>query len=161
MAKEKVSKTNAMRILDSAKINYITREYDTSDNKIDGAAVAKKVGKDPKTVFKTLVTVGNSKSYYVFIIPVEEELDMKKAAKSVEEKNIEMIHVKDITKVTGYIRGGCSPVGMKKNYTTRIHDTAKSLEIITVSGGKIGIQIDINPNDLKSVIEIEFADIIK
>lgn len=154
-------KTNAMRILDSAKINYEVREYDTSDNKIDGVAVALKVGKDPKTVFKTLVTVGNSKAYYVFVIPVEEELDMKKAAKSVSEKNIEMIHVKDINKVTGYIRGGCSPIGMKKSYITRMHNTAQELDIMTVSGGKIGIQIDISPKDFKQVIDMDFADIVK
>ncbi|MGL5823136.1 MAG: Cys-tRNA(Pro) deacylase [Sarcina sp.] len=157
----KVSKTNAMRILDRAKIDYQMREYDSSDGHIDGLAVANKVGKDPKEVFKTLVTIGHSKNYYVFVIPVAEELDMKKAAKSVGEKNIEMIHVKDINKVTGYIRGGCSPVGMKKNYITRIHETAKELEKITVSGGKIGMQIDVAPSDLEKVIQVDFVDIIK
>ncbi|MGL5634460.1 MAG: Cys-tRNA(Pro) deacylase [Sarcina sp.] len=157
----KVSKTNAMRILDRAKIDYQMREYDSSDGHIDGLAVANKVGKDPKEVFKTLVTIGHSKNYYVFVIPVAEELDMKKAAKSVGEKNIEMIHVKDINKVTGYIRGGCSPVGMKKNYITRIHETAEELEQITVSGGKIGMQIDVAPSDLEKVIQVDFVDIIK
>ncbi|MGL4740554.1 MAG: Cys-tRNA(Pro) deacylase [Sarcina sp.] len=157
----KISKTNAMRILDKAKIDYQMREYDSSDGHIDGLAVANKVGKDPKEVFKTLVTIGHSKTYYVFVIPVAQELDMKKAAKSVSEKNVEMIHVKDINKVTGYIRGGCSPVGMKKNYITRIHETAKELETITVSGGKIGLQIDVAPNDLDKVIQVEFVDIIK
>lgn len=157
----KISKTNAMRILDKAKIDYQMREYDSSDGHIDGLAVANKVGKDPKEVFKTLVTIGHSKNYYVFVIPVAQELDMKKAAKSVGEKNVEMIHVKDINKVTGYIRGGCSPIGMKKNYITKIHETAKELETITVSGGKIGLQIDVAPNDLNKVIQVEFVDIIK
>lgn len=154
-------KTNAMRILDKFKVSYEVREYDTSDNKIDGVAVAHKVGKDPKTVFKTLVCVGHSKNYYVFVIPVEEELDMKKAAKSVVEKNVEMIHVKDINKVTGYIRGGCSPVGMKKDYKTVIDISAKDLELMTVSAGKIGLQIDISPADLANVSKADFSDITK
>ena len=161
MAKDKISKTNAMRILDRGKVSYEMREYDSSDGHIDGLAVAHKVGKNPEEVFKTLVTVGHSKNNYVFVIPVAEELDMKKAAKSVGEKNIEMIHVKDINKITGYIRGGCSPVGMKKNYKTRIHESAKELSIMTVSGGKIGLQMDIAPEDFEKVIDVEFADIIK
>ena len=154
-------KTNAMRILDKFKISYEVREYDTSDNKIDGASVAHKVGKDLKTVFKTLVCVGHSKNYYVFVIPVEEELDMKKAAKSVSEKNVEMIHVKDINKVTGYIRGGCSPVGMKKEYKTVIDISAQDLELMTESGGNIGLQIDISPEDIAAVSKAEFFDITK
>ena len=157
----KISKTNAMRILDSAKVSYEMREYDSSDGHIDGLAVAHKVGKNPEEVFKTLVTVGHSRANYVFVIPVAEELDMKKAAKSVGEKNIEMIHVKDITKITGYIRGGCSPVGMKKVFKTRIHYSAQALDIMIVSGGKIGLQMDVCPIDLKKVIDVEFADIIK
>ena len=157
----KISKTNAMRILDSAKVSYEMREYDSSDGHIDGLAVAHKVGKNPEEVFKTLVTVGHSRANYVFVIPVAEELDMKKAAKSVSEKNIEMIHVKDITKITGYIRGGCSPVGMKKAFKTRIHSSAQALDIMIVSGGKIGLQMDICPMDFKKVIDVEFADIIK
>lgn len=154
-------KTNAMRILDSAKISYEMREYDSSDGHIDGVAVAAKVGKSVEEVFKTLVTQGHSKNFYVFVIPVAKELDMKKAAKAVGEKNIEMINVKDINKVTGYIRGGCSPVGMKKNYKTVIHESAENQKIITVSGGKIGLQMDVAPLDFKKVIDCDFIDIIK
>lgn len=159
--KNKVSKTNAMRILDSAKISYEMREYDCSDGHIDGLAVAHKVSKPVEEVFKTLVTVGHSKNYYVFVVPVAEELDMKKAAKAVLEKNIEMIAVKDINKITGYIRGGCSPLGMKKAYKTIVHISANELNTITISGGKIGLQIDVNPKDLKSLINCDFIDIIK
>ena len=112
-------------------------------------------------VFKTLVAQGASKNFYVFVIPVAESLDMKKAAKSAGEKNVEMIHVKDINKVTGYIRGGCSPVGMKKLYPTILHESGKNLEKIIVSGGKIGFQIELNPEDLQKTINFKYADIIK
>lgn len=159
MAKE--TKTNAMRLLDSNKINYTTHSYENKDNKIDGIAVANKIGKDVESVFKTLVTQGHSKEYYVFVIPVAEELDMKKASKAADEKNIEMIHVKDINSITGYIRGGCSPLGMKKVFKTFVQEEALLFDTIVFSGGKIGAQIEMNPNDLEKVINCSFVDIIK
>lgn len=159
MAKE--SKTNAMRLLDSNKISYTTHSYENKDGKIDGVAVAHKINKDVNQVFKTLVTQGHSKEFYVFVIPVAEELDMKKSSKVAGEKNIEMIHVKDINKITGYIRGGCSPLGMKKTFKTFIQEEAVLFDTIVFSGGKIGAQIEMNPNDLEKVIECSFVDIIK
>lgn len=154
-------KTNAMRILDSKKVEYDLITYDNRDGKIDGVSVAEKINKDPEVVYKTLVAQGNSKQIYVFIIPVAEELDLKKAAKAAGEKKIEMIPVKDIQKLTGYIRGGCSPVGMKKRYPSFISDQASSLENIVVSGGKIGAQIELNIADLKEVIEANLVDLVK
>ena len=159
MAKE--SKTNAMRILDSNKIEYITHSYENKDNKIDGVAVAHKIGKDVDSVFKTLVTQGHSKEFYVFVIPVAEELDMKKASKIANEKSIEMIHVKDINNITGYIRGGCSPLGMKKVFKTFIQEEALLFDTIVFSGGKIGAQIEMKPNDLEKVIKCSFDNMIK
>ena len=159
MAKE--NKTNAMRILDSNKIEYITHSYENKDNKIDGVAVAHKIGKDVDSVFKTLVTQGHSKEFYVFVIPVAEELDMKKASKIASEKSIEMIHVKDITNITGYIRGGCSPLGMKKVFKTFIQEEALLFDTIVFSGGKIGAQIEMKPNDLEKVIKCSFDNISK
>jgi Cys-tRNA(Pro)/Cys-tRNA(Cys) deacylase len=159
MAKE--IKTNAMRILDSNKIEYTTHSYKNKDNKIDGVAVAQKIGKDVDSVFKTLVTQGHSKEFYVFVIPVAEELDMKKASKIANEKSIQMIHVKDINAITGYIRGGCSPLGMKKVLKTFIQEDALLFDTIVFSGGKIGAQIEMSPNDLEKVITCSFGDIIK
>jgi len=159
MAKE--SKTNAMRILDSNKIEYTTHSYENKDGKIDGIAVAHKINKDVDSVFKTLVTQGHSKEFYVFVIPAAQELDMKKASKVANEKNIELIHVKDINTITGYIRGGCSPLGMKKVFNTFIQVDALLFDTIVFSGGKIGAQIEMNPNELKKVIECSFVDIIK
>ncbi|OOM80704.1 Cys-tRNA(Pro) deacylase [Clostridium sp. BL-8] len=159
MAKE--SKTNAMRLLDSNQITYSTHSYENKDGKIDGVAVAHKIDKDVNQVFKTLVTQGHSKEFYVFVIPVSEELDMKKAGKAAGEKSIEMIHVKDINKITGYIRGGCSPLGMKKVFKTFIHEDALLFDTIVFSGGKIGAQIEMNPNELTKVISCSFVDIIK
>ena len=161
MAKSKENKTNAMRLLDRNKVEYTTHSYQNEDGKIDVVAVAHKIGKDEACVFKTLVTVGHSKENFVFVVPVAQELDMKKAAKAAGEKNIEMIHVKDINKITGYIRGGCSPLGMTKVFTTFVHNTALDCETIVFSGGKIGSQIEMNPNDLPKVIGCEFVDIIK
>ena len=154
-------KTNAMRILDAKKVIYDLITYDSLDGKIDGVSVAQKINKDPKYVYKTLVAQGNSKQNYVFIIPVEAELDLKKAAKAAGEKKIEMIPVKDIQKLTGYIRGGCSPVGMKKLYPTFIEEQAVELGKIVVSGGKIGIQIEISLKDLQEVIQARLVDIMK
>lgn len=156
-----MQKTNAMRILDKSKIEYNALTYDASDGHIDGAAVAKKTGQDPETVYKTLVTMGNSRNLYVFVIPVLEELDLKKCAKVSGEKKLEMIHVKDINKFTGYIRGGCSPLGMKKQYDTFVQEEALKLDKIVFSGGKIGLQIEMDPKDLEKVIKIKFEDVIK
>ncbi|HHL2030558.1 TPA: Cys-tRNA(Pro) deacylase [Clostridium perfringens] len=161
MAKDKKLKTNAMRILDSKKVSYEMLSYESEDGKIDGISVAHKIGVDEKNVFKTLVAQGTSKELYVFVIPVAEELDLKNAAKIAGEKKVEMIAVKDILKYTGYIRGGCSPIGMKKNYKTFIHDSAENLDFIIFSAGKIGHQIKMNPKDLLSVVEGEFAFLIK
>ena len=160
MAK-KQQKTNAMRILDAKKIEYNMHTYEVDHNHIDGISVAQKLNQDENMVFKTLVAQGASKNFYVFVIPVAESLDMKKAAKAAGEKNVEMIHVKDINKVTGYIRGGCSPVGMKKLYPTFVHESGQGLEVIIVSGGKIGFQIELNPEDLQKIINFKYADIIK
>ncbi len=145
-------KTNVMRILDKAKITYKAHTYDHSDGAIDGAAVAEKMGQNPEQVFKTLVTKGAGRDYYVFVVPVLKELDLKKAAKSVGEKHVEMIHVKDINKVTGYIRGGCSPIGMKKQFTTVFDKSAENIETIIVSAGKIGYQIELAPKDLIEIV---------
>ena len=154
-------KTNAMRILDTNNINYNVLTYDKKDGKIDGISVAQKIGKDPKVVYKTLVAHGNNGDIYVFIIPVESELDLKKAAKITGDKKVEMIHVKDINKYTGYIRGGCSPIGMKKNYPTYIHEEAALLDNIIVSGGKIGVQIELSVKDLTNIIDGELCDLKK
>ena len=145
-------KTNVMRILDKAKITYKAHTYDHSDGAIDGAAVAEKMGQNPEQVFKTLVTKGAGRDYYVFVVPVLKELDLKKAAKSVGEKHVEMIHVKDINKVTGYIRGGCSPIGMKKQFTTVFDKSAENIETIIVSAGKIGYQIELALKDLIEIV---------
>ncbi|PWX52543.1 Cys-tRNA(Pro) deacylase [Clostridium perfringens] len=161
MAKDKNLKTNAMRILDSKKVSYEMLSYESEDGKIDGISVAHKIGVDEKNVFKTLVAQGTSKELYVFVIPVAEELDLKNAAKIAGEKKVEMIAVKDIMKYTGYIRGGCSPIGMKKNYKTFIHESAEDLDFIIFSAGKIGHQIKMNPKDLVSVVEGKFAFLIK
>lgn len=154
-----VVKTNAMRLLDAAGISYTSHTYDASDGSIDGVSVAHKLGEEPERVFKTLVTVGASRNYYVFVLPVENELDLKKAARTVKEKSIEMIPVKDINKVTGYIRGGCSPIGMKKQYPTVVDETAILFDTIIFSGGKIGFQIEMAPDDLFALIGAQVCDI--
>ncbi|WP_442598823.1 Cys-tRNA(Pro) deacylase [Neobacillus sp. D3-1R] len=154
-------KTNAMRILDAKKISYQLMTYDHEDGKIDGVSVAGKIGKDPQMVYKTLVAQGNSKAIFVFVIPVEVELDLKKAAKAAGEKKVEMIPVKDIQKWTGYIRGGCSPVGMKKSYATFIDSSANGLDTIIVSGGKIGMQMELSVQDLEKVTEASIVDLAK
>ena len=145
-------KTNAMRILDKAGIIYKTYTYDHSDGLIDGISVAAKMWKPVESVYKTQVTQGHSKNYFVFIIPVAKELDLKAAARSVGEKSVEMIKVADINKVTGYIRGGCSPIGMKKNFTTVLDVSCETLNSIIISAGKIGHQIELNPVDLQKLI---------
>lgn len=157
MAKE--AKTNVMRMLDSAHVNYVLHTYDTSDGQIDGLAVARKCGEDPEQVFKTLVTQGNDKNFYVFVVPVENELDLKACARSVGVKSVEMIHVRDLLKTTGYIRGGCSPIGMKKKYTTVYDETIVLFDTVLVSGGRIGTQVEIAPSDLIRITDGITADI--
>ena len=159
MAKSKEIKTNAMRILDTKKIPYTTHTYEC-DEFIDAKQIADMLGLPYEKVYKTLVTQGSSKNYYVFVIPIAEELDMKKAARSVGEKSVAMLHVKDINAVTGYIRGGCTAIGMKKQYVTRIEQSAQKLEKIIVSGGKLGMQLELTPQDLAAASGAEFADII-
>ncbi len=145
-------KTNAMRILDKAAISYKTYTYDHGDGLIDGISVAGKIGRPVERVYKTLVTRGTSREYYVFIIPVDGELDLKAAARTVKEKAVEMIKVADINKVTGYIRGGCSPIGMKKEYETVLDSSCKLLETIIISAGKLGYQIELPPDELIRLI---------
>lgn len=160
MAKEKDNKTNAMRILDKNKISYKVNTYDCNEF-IDGVHIADMLGQSYDSSFKTLVTEGKSKNYYVFAIPIHLELDMKKAAKTVGEKSVEMLPVKDINAVTGYIRGGCTPIGMKKLYKTVYHSTINNFEEIIVSGGKLGTQIVIKPSDLIKVTNAIVSDIVK
>ena len=157
---KKELKTNAMRILDRNKIPYEFSTYECEEF-TDGIETADKLGIPHEMVYKTLVTTGKSGGHYVFVIPIEKELDLKKAAKSVGEKSVEMIHVKDINAITGYIRGGCTAIGMKKQYVTRIDESAKTQEQIYVSGGKIGSQIRLTPEDLAKAAKAEFADIIR
>lgn len=158
MAKQKEVKTNVMRILESMKIPFTHYTYEC-DEFVDGLQIADKLNLPYDKVYKTLVTQGNSKNYFVFVIPIAEELDMKKAAKSVGEKSVEMIHVKDINAVTGYIRGGCTAVGMKKQYVTRLDVSAEEQPTIIVSGGRIGSQIELAPEDLLKAAKAEYADI--
>lgn len=157
MAK-KENKTNAMRILDKNKIPYRTKTYEC-DEFIDGIHIADMNGDPYEQSFKTLVTVGKTGNYYVFVIPIHKEIDFKKAAKIVGEKSVEMIHVKDINGVTGYIRGGCTPLGMKKLYPTVIDESAKNFDEIIISGGKLGMQIIVNPLDLAKVVNGRFAEV--
>lgn len=156
MAKE--AKTNAMRMLDKLKINYTVNSYEC-DEFIDGVHIADMLGQSRDSSFKTLVTAGKCGNYYVFVLPVDRELDMKKCAKAVGEKSLEMVHVKDINAVTGYIRGGCTPIGMKRQYRTLIHLTARNFDRIIVSGGRLGLQIVLAPDDLARASGGEFADI--
>lgn len=152
-------KTNVMRILEREKINFMAQEYEHNDGAIDGISVAKKMGQPPEQVFKTLVTRGAGRDYFVFVIPVEKELDLKAAAKAVGEKSVEMIKVADINKVTGYVRGGCSPIGMKKSFVTVFDDSCLALPAIIVSAGKIGYQIRLAPTDLIRLAEGKTAPI--
>ena len=160
MAKQKEVKTNAMRILESMKIPYQQYTYECEEF-VDGIQIADQLGLPYEKVYKTLVTVGNSKDYFVFVIPIAEELDLKAAARSVGQKSVEMIHVKDINAITGYIRGGCTAIGMKKQYVTRIDSSAEHLEKIIVSGGRIGSQLELAPADLAKAARAEFADLIR
>lgn len=155
---KKIEKTNVMRILDQKKVPYESHCYADTDA-ISGVEVATVLGQNPDQVFKTLVTIGNSKNYYVFMVPVEAELNLKKAAKSVGEKSIEMIKSKDLLPLTGYIHGGCSPIGMKKQFTTTIHSSAADFSTIIFSAGKIGYQVEVAPEELKKVLRYQLQDI--
>ena len=151
-------KTNVMRVLDQKKVPYVPRAYPHQEGEaVDGASVARLLGQDPAAVFKTLVTRGASKTCHVFVIPVLAELDLKKAAKAVGEKSVEMIHVAEINKVTGYIRGGCSPVGMKKSYPTVFDRSVEGLPTVIVSGGRIGCQIEADPRLLLPLVKATTA----
>ena len=157
----KEAKTNAMRILERAKVAYTAHEYPHEEGvAVDGVTVAASIGEDPACVYKTLVTQGNSKNYFVFVIPVAAELDLKAAARSVGEKSVAMIHVADSNKVTGYVRGGCSPVGMKKQFPTVFHETALLYGAICVSAGKTGHQVECDPNALIALLRAKTADVI-
>lgn len=158
MAK-KIEKTNVMRVLEQNKISYTSHTYDPEGG-ISGMEVATATGEDPNKVFKTLVTVAPSKKNYVFVVPVTSELNLKKAAKAAGEKSIEMIKSKELLPLTGYIHGGCSPIGMKKQFTTFIHETANDFDTIIFSGGKIGFQVEMSPQDLFKLIPITSVDII-
>jgi len=156
-----VTKTNAMRILDAKKIPYEMFTYTNDDGNIDGISVAQKIGKDHRIVYKTLVASGQSKNLFVFVIPVSEELDLKKAAKVANEKKVDLVPVKEILNLTGYIRGGCSPVGMKKLFPTFIDQSAQDIPQIIVSGGKIGIQLQLDVSQLVSITNAKLVVLIK
>jgi Cys-tRNA(Pro)/Cys-tRNA(Cys) deacylase len=156
-----IHKTNAIRILESNRISYQTYEYEAPAGFLDGVTVAKAIGLPEETVFKTLVTVGLSKGIHVFVIPVASELDLKKGAKAVKEKSIEMLPAKDITPVTGYIKGGCSPVGMKKAYPTVLDESCLTLDRMVVSAGKVGLQMELAPADLIALTRGETASLTK
>lgn len=159
MAKEKIQKTNAMRLLDSAGLDYEMASYDYDESDLSGVHAAAELGVAPEIVFKTLVTRGDGNAFFVFVIPVAESLDLKKAAKASGNKKIEMIHVKEILDITGYIRGGCSPIGMKKPFPTYIDETAQLYEKIYFSAGKRGVQIKLDPEKLASVTDGIFTDL--
>ena len=161
MAKQKEEKTNVMRTLEQKKIPYTAHTYPHEEGvAVDGATVARSLGQDPARVFKTLVTRGASGGYYVFDIPVEATLDLKKAAKAVGEKSVAMLHQKELLPLTGYVHGGCSPVGMKKLFPTVFHETALDGEIIMVSAGKIGYQVACRPADLIALVRGKTADMV-
>jgi Cys-tRNA(Pro)/Cys-tRNA(Cys) deacylase len=157
---KKEDKTNAMRILDSVNAEYIAHGYETKEA-LSGVEIAKRLGYDESVVFKTLVTVASSKKNYVFVIPSASELDLKRAAASVGEKSVAMIRQAELLPLTGYIHGGCSPIGMKKLFPTVVHITAAEKERIIFSAGKIGRQVEMNVNELSKAIPFEFADVTR
>ncbi len=154
-----MTKTNAMRLLDAAKIEYEVLEYPVDENDLSGESVARKTGKNPEQIFKTLVFSGEKNGFGVCCIPTCEELDLKKTAKAFGEKKVEMIHVKDLLKTTGYIRGGCSPVGMKKQFPTVIDETATLFDKIYVSAGIRGTMLGVNPEKLADYVDARFSDV--
>ena len=153
-------KTNVMRVLDQKKISYTAHSYPHGNEAVDGVTVARLTGQDPACVFKTLVAQGASKRIYVFGVPVAAELDLRKAAKAVGEKSVAMVRVSELTALTGYVRGGCSPIGMKKRYTTSFHSSLEALETVIVSAGKIGYQVELSPQALLALTGGVTADII-
>lgn len=157
---KKDDKTNVMRVLDKAKINYSFRKYDPNAS-LTGGEIARLLGEEPEKVFKTLVTVSKSKEHYVFMLPVEKELDLKKAARAAGEKNIEMIAQKELLSLTGYVHGGCSPIGMKKQFKTFIDESARQFDTIMFSAGKVGYQVEIATADAERLIPLCFADLAK
>lgn len=160
MAKQKEEKTNVMRVLEQKRIPYTAHTYDHEEGvAVDGVTVARSLGQDPETVFKTLVARGASNALYVFDIPVGDSLDLKKAARAVGEKSIAMIHQKELLPLTGYVHGGCSPIGMKKQYPTVFHETAEILDTILVSAGKIGCQVELAPDALIALVGGSTADL--
>lgn len=157
----KEQKTNVMRILEQKKIKYIPHEYPHGDEAVDGLTVAEICGQNPEQVFKTLVARGASKSIYVFVVPVTNELNLKKAAATAGEKSVAMIHVSEINALTGYVRGGCSPIGMKKQYKTFFNNSAAAMDTIMVSAGKIGYQVELSPDELLKLTRGAYADLIE
>lgn len=157
---KKDDKTNVMRVLDKAKINYSFRKYEPNAS-LTGGEIARLLGEEPEKVFKTLVTVSKSKEHYVFMLPVEKELDLKKAARAAGEKNIEMIAQKELLSLTGYVHGGCSPIGMKKQFKTFIDESARQFDTIMFSAGKVGYQVEIATADAERLIPLSFADLAK
>ena len=154
-----MTKTNALRILEASHIAHAAREYDVSDGEISGVAVAKKIGQTPERVFKTLVTEGKTTGLYVFIIPSNVELDLKKAAQAAGDKYVEMIKSRELEPKTGYIHGGCSPIGMKRLFPSFIDETAQLYDTINVSGGRVGLQVELSPFDLAKLINAKFCDL--
>lgn len=157
----KNNKTNVMRVLEQHKIDYTPYTYGDGETALSGMEVAELLGKDPLNVFKTLVTVGKSGQHYVFVVPVCCELSLKKAADAVGEKNIEMIKSRELLPLTGYIHGGCSPIGMKKQFTTVVDVSAQNVPKMLFSGGRIGFQVEVAPSDLEKVVPIRYVDIVE
>lgn len=155
-----IKKTNVMRLLEQHGIDYEEHHY-FGDDVANGVDVAQKMGNDPNQQFKTLVTEGKSKEHYVFVVPVNSELDLKKAAKAVGEKSIGMIKEKELLPLTGYRHGGCSPIGMKKDFKTTVHQSATALDTIIFSAGKVGVSVEIAPYELEKLIDVQFADVAK
>ena len=157
---KKEEKTNVMRVLDGRKVSYESHTYEP-DATMSGEEIAELLGEDPDSVFKTLVTQGKSSQYYVFVVPVKEELDLKKAAKAAGEKAVSMIKQKELLPLTGYIHGGCSPIGMKKLFPTTVDISARDVPKMLFSGGRIGFQVEVSPSDLEKVIPVRYADIVE
>ena len=155
-----MAKTNVIRIIETAGINYTTQDYDVTEDDLSGETVAKKIGVDPESVFKTLVTIGDKNSHFVFCIPVTTELNLKKAAAASGNKKIEMLKMKDLLPLTGYIRGGCSPIGMKKKFPTYVDETAQLFDNIHISAGIRGTQVCLSPDSLIGIIDGVYADLI-
>ena len=155
-----IEKTNPMRMLEQEGISYDTASYPVDENDLSGLHAAKMLGTEPDRVFKTLVAKGEKRGYLVFCIPVAEELDLKKAAKAVGEKSIEMIKQKDLLPLTGYIHGGCSPIGMKKSFYTTVQESARNFDTIFFSGGKVGYQVEVAPQDLEKMVRLAYGDVI-